>query len=79
MCILTWVTKMLDVIHINKKWFNMSELTKSCYLADNKDDPLQTVWHTFHKLCFWQHLQDQAVMWDGKIGLWECVDYVAAK
>ncbi len=80
-------TEMLDVIHIDKKWFNMTELTKSCYLADDEEDPYQMVQHKSHipQIMFLaasarpRWCPHRKMMWDGKIGLWECVDYVAAK
>ncbi len=80
-------SEMLDVIHINEKWFNMTELTKSCYLAEDEEDPYRTVRHKSHipRIMFLattarpRWCPHRKMMWDGKIGLWECVDYVAAK
>jgi len=34
----SYSSEMLDVIHMDKKWFNMTELTKPCSLVDDKED-----------------------------------------
>ncbi len=78
---------MLDIIHIHEKWFNLMEITEGCDLANDEDDPYCTCHHKSHILqimflvatawsCYDHHTK---TMWDGKIRMWECCDYVAAQ
>jgi len=32
-------SEMLDIIHVDEKWFNLMEATKSCYLTIEEEDP----------------------------------------
>jgi len=75
-------SEMLDMVHVDKKWFNLTKITKSCYLIVGKEDPYCTCRHKNHipwimflaataRLCYDHHTQ---TMWDGKIGIWECID-----
>lgn len=77
-------SEMLDIIHVDEKWFNLTELNKQCYLADGEEDPYRSTCHKSHvpRVMFLaavarpRYVHGQ--LWDGKIGIWECVDYVPA-
>jgi len=78
---------MLDIVHVDEKWFNLIEMTKSCYLMADEVDPYRNVRHHSHipRIMFFAAMArprydpSTKTFWDGKIGIWECVDYVAAK
>jgi len=79
-------SEMLDMVHVDEKWFNLMEITKSCYLIAGEEDPYCTCRHKNHipRIMFlaataWPHYDHHTqMMWDGKIGIWECINYVAA-
>ena len=78
---------MLDVIHLDEKWFNLTEVNKSCYLTSDETNPMRTTRHKGHipRVMFlaavarprWDSRYNKN--WDGKIGFWECVDMVEAQ
>jgi hypothetical protein len=79
-------SEMLDVIHVDEKWFNLTETTKQCYLAADEPVPHRTTRHKSHipRVMFLaatarpRYDNEKGETWDGKVGIWECVDYVPA-
>ena len=78
---------MLDLVHIDEKWFYLSQDGKRFVLADDEENPHRTVKHKSHItkvmfLCavarprFIPHLNK---WWDGKIGIWPIGEWVPAK
>jgi len=41
-------SEMLDTVHVDEKWFNLTETTKSCYLTIEEEDPYRSVRHKNH-------------------------------
>lgn len=72
---------MLNVIHIDEKWFNLTEAAGRFYLAPGEEDPYRPVKskHFITKVMFlaavarpqWDSSRNR--MFDGKIGIWPIV------
>jgi hypothetical protein len=69
---------MEDEIHVNEKWFYLTNNNENYIMLDDEEDPERTVQHKSHidKVMFlaatakprWDPHNRQ--MWDGKVGLW---------
>jgi hypothetical protein len=77
---------MFDRVHVDEKWFYMTEENCRFYLAQGEEDPPRTTRHKGHidKIMFLcavarpRYCQHTKAMWDGKIGIWPVAEKRAA-
>ena len=76
-----------DSVHIDEKWFFISEEILRCYIASDEPSPSRYTQNKGHilKVMFLcavarpHYNQDGACIFDGKIGLWPFVESIAAR
>ena len=78
---------MMDVIHVDEKWFNMKELNKTYFLLEDEPEPHRTAKSKrfVEKIMFlcavarprWDTTRNQS--FDGKLGIWPFVEMVPAQ
>ena len=79
--------EMFDCIHIDEKWFYVTDITMRCYLAKGEHPPVRKVKHKSHveKVMFLsavarpRYNPTTRQTFDGLIGIWPVVEWRAAR
>ncbi|KAL7578224.1 hypothetical protein ACA910_012647 [Epithemia clementina (nom. ined.)] len=77
---------MMNIIHVDEKWFFLTRVKEQFYLADDEDLPTRSVKHKSHitKVQFLcavarPRFDNTTISWfDGKLGIWPIGDWVPA-
>ena len=78
---------MMDMIHVDEKWFFVTKDAQRFILADDEEDPQRTCKHKSHitKVMFFcavarpRFIPAMNQWWDGKLGIWPIGEWVPAK
>lgn len=78
---------MMNRVHVDEKWFYLTQVNKKLYLLPEEESPVRTCHHKGYiiKVMFLaavarpRHDEERGEMFDGKLGIWPFVEWIPAQ